>query len=207
MIERNPPMSSNEKNLEKKATTSADSAHVAKPITSAEDNAKHEREQARLIIKAFRLTTDRNNSFTIDMGDGKQVQDKRPIQEQKIDNDERDTITAPTPYRPLQALENRSGLGGNSDLVPAEVQTPPTENPMGNSLESKTFKESESLSTNSFLDVASQTESAGKQDDAKILATAIRSQAESACDGNDAQETWKKVQPWLDRYSISNVRN
>jgi hypothetical protein len=72
-------MASDEKKIEHQQTEAGDHAHVGKPITTPEDNARHERQQKLDMAKSFRLTNDKSNSFTIDMGDGSHVKDKRPV--------------------------------------------------------------------------------------------------------------------------------
>lgn len=54
---------------------------AGKPITDKADNAHQQRLEQQSAAKAFRFTKDGGNAFTIDMGEGKAVQDKRPLQQ------------------------------------------------------------------------------------------------------------------------------
>lgn len=69
------PYNNQEKHLE--SHKQGDSQVAGKPITNAEDNAHQQRLEKQTAAKAFRFTHG-DNAFTIDMGDGKQVQDTRP---------------------------------------------------------------------------------------------------------------------------------
>ncbi|HEY9758826.1 MAG TPA: hypothetical protein V6C97_26900 [Oculatellaceae cyanobacterium] len=68
-----------EKQLE--GQKSGDQQVAGKPITDKADNAHQQRLEQQTAAKAFRFTKDGGNSFTLDMGDGKTVQDKRPLQQ------------------------------------------------------------------------------------------------------------------------------
>ena len=73
-------MSLEEKKIEKLAVHPSDNATAGKPITDEHDNKQHEREQAKLMVKALRFTKDESNAFKIDMGNGAEIKDVRPIQ-------------------------------------------------------------------------------------------------------------------------------
>lgn len=89
------PHNSQEKHLE--SHKQGDSQVAGKPITNAEDNAHQQRLEKQTAAKAFRFTKG-DNAFTIDMGDGKQVQDTRP-----------------------KSGEQQQQTEGSRDLVPARV--------------------------------------------------------------------------------------
>jgi hypothetical protein len=72
-------MSREEKKIEKPATHTGENVTVGKPITDEKDNKHHEREQAKLMVKALRFTKDESNAFKIDMGNGAEIMDSRPI--------------------------------------------------------------------------------------------------------------------------------
>jgi hypothetical protein len=76
-------MASDEKKIEHRQPEAGDQAQAGKPITTPEDNARHERQQKLDVAKSFRLTTDKNNSFILDMGNGNQVKDNRPVSNQE----------------------------------------------------------------------------------------------------------------------------
>ncbi|HEY9680635.1 MAG TPA: hypothetical protein V6C86_03495 [Oculatellaceae cyanobacterium] len=70
---------SSEKHLE--GQKAGDQQVAGKPITDKHDNAAQQRLEQQTAAKAFRFTKDGGNAFTIDFGDGKAVQDKRPLQQ------------------------------------------------------------------------------------------------------------------------------
>jgi hypothetical protein len=76
---------SSEKHLE--GQKSGDQQVAGKPITDKHDNAQQQRLEQLSAAKAFRFTKDGGNAFTIDMGEGKAVQDKRPIQDSSATRD------------------------------------------------------------------------------------------------------------------------
>ncbi len=77
-------MGSDEKRIEHTQPEAGKHAQAGQPITTPEDNDKHERQQKFNMARSFRLTTEKNNSFTLDMGDGKHVKDSRPVSNQEI---------------------------------------------------------------------------------------------------------------------------
>jgi hypothetical protein len=77
-----------EKHLEQKPEKSGDHQVAGTPITKTEDNAHQQRQEKANALKAFRFTKD-GAPFTLDMGNGEKVQDKRPLKndEQQNQND------------------------------------------------------------------------------------------------------------------------
>jgi DNA-directed RNA polymerase subunit L len=71
-------MTVNDKHLEQKPEKSGDHQVAGTPITKSEDNAHQQRQEKLLASKAYRFTKG-DNAFTIDMGNGEKVQDKRPM--------------------------------------------------------------------------------------------------------------------------------
>jgi hypothetical protein len=72
-------MTANEKNIEGlKPQKTGDHQVAGTPITNAEDNAHQQRQEKLTAAKAFRFTAGDAAPFTIDMGNGEKVQDKRP---------------------------------------------------------------------------------------------------------------------------------
>jgi hypothetical protein len=76
-------MTTNERNLESvKPQTSGDHQVAGTPITKTEDNAQQQRQEKLTAAKAFRFTSGDAAPFTIDMGNGEKVQDKRPLRQE-----------------------------------------------------------------------------------------------------------------------------
>jgi hypothetical protein len=71
-------MTINDKHLEKEQPKSGDHQVAGTPITKTEDNALKQHQEMKDAIKSYRLTKG-ENPFTIDMGNGEKVQDKRPL--------------------------------------------------------------------------------------------------------------------------------
>ena len=71
-------MAHDEKHLDKvNPARTDDHAPAGKPITDSQDNRRYAHEQTRLQSNALRFSIDK--PFTIDMGDGRTVQDSRPL--------------------------------------------------------------------------------------------------------------------------------
>ena len=68
---------SNDKHLEQKESKSVEHQSAGAPITGAADNALQSRQEKMLASKAFRFSVD--NPFTIEMGNGEKIQDRRPL--------------------------------------------------------------------------------------------------------------------------------
>ncbi|HEY9684942.1 MAG TPA: hypothetical protein V6C86_25420 [Oculatellaceae cyanobacterium] len=66
--------------VEKQSVKPGDKPPPGTPITEKADNSIQQRLQEREAFKTFRLTRDPNNAFAIDMGNGSEVKDKRPMQ-------------------------------------------------------------------------------------------------------------------------------
>jgi hypothetical protein len=64
---------------EKHSVKLGDKPPAGMPITEKADNTIQQRFQEREALKVYRFTRDPNNSFSIDMGDGSEVKDKRPL--------------------------------------------------------------------------------------------------------------------------------
>jgi hypothetical protein len=80
-------MTTNEKNLEStKPLKSGDQQVAGSPISNPADNAQHQRQEKLTALKAFRFTSGDSAPFTIDMGYGQKVQDKRPEKTERIDS-------------------------------------------------------------------------------------------------------------------------
>ena len=65
--------------IEKQSVKPGDKPPAGTPITEKADNTIQQRLQEREALKAYRLTRDPNNAFSIDMGNGSEVKDKRPV--------------------------------------------------------------------------------------------------------------------------------
>ena len=90
----------NEKHLEQqKPEKSGDHQVAGTPITNTEDNAHQQRQEKLTALKAYRFTKGDAAPFTIDMGNGEKVQDKRP----------------------LKNSEQQNQSEGSRDLVPARM--------------------------------------------------------------------------------------
>lgn len=72
-------MTINDKHLEQKHEKGGEQQITGTPITKTEDNAHQQRQEMQNAMKAYRFTKG-DNPFTIDMGDGGKVVDKRPMQ-------------------------------------------------------------------------------------------------------------------------------
>ncbi|HEY9759914.1 MAG TPA: hypothetical protein V6C97_32440 [Oculatellaceae cyanobacterium] len=82
-------MTTNDKNLEGlKPQKSGDHQVAGTPITNTEDNAHQQRQEKITASKAFRFTSGDSAPFTIDMGNGEKVQDKRPIRQEASAGDQ-----------------------------------------------------------------------------------------------------------------------
>jgi hypothetical protein len=68
-----------EHGIEKQSVKPGDKPPAGTPITEKSDNAVQQRLQQREALSAYRLTKDPNNAFSIDMGNGAEVKDKRPL--------------------------------------------------------------------------------------------------------------------------------
>jgi hypothetical protein len=73
-----------EHGIEKQSVKPGDKPPAGTPITEQADNVIQQRLKAREALQAFRPTRDTSNSFRIDMGDGSEVKDKRPINQVEI---------------------------------------------------------------------------------------------------------------------------
>jgi hypothetical protein len=69
---------------EKHSVKPGDKPPAGTPITEKADNAVQQRLQERAALTTFRLTRDPSNAFAIDMGDGSEVKDKRPMQKDVV---------------------------------------------------------------------------------------------------------------------------
>ncbi len=74
-------MTINEKHLEQKHEKGGEQQVAGTPITKTEDNAHQQRQEIQNAMKAYRFTKG-DNPFTIDMGDGGTVVDKRPMHQE-----------------------------------------------------------------------------------------------------------------------------
>jgi hypothetical protein len=110
--------------LEKVQRPEHQSNESGKPITNVEDNAKHEREQARLTMKAFRLTSDKSNQFTIDQGDGKEVTDRRPIKNAEQPNESAGETVKRVQNSDIPPISATQVVGSRSDFLPVELRSP-----------------------------------------------------------------------------------
>ena len=129
-------MASDEKRIEHRQPEAVDHAQAGKPITTPEDNASHERQQKLDMAKSFRLTTDKNNSFTLDMGDGSHVRDGRLVSNQeKVSSLGKGEFVPETSGKPAElsigpnALPHGLRTEGQSSRVP-ENTIGPVEFPM-----------------------------------------------------------------------------
>ncbi|HEY9680583.1 MAG TPA: hypothetical protein V6C86_03230 [Oculatellaceae cyanobacterium] len=106
-------MTTNEKNLEGlKPQKSGDHQVAGTPITNTEDNAHQQRQEKITASKAFRFTSGDSAPFTIDMGNGEKVQDKRPIRQEASANGQ----TAATLSDRLPAGPDEASLANASPL-------------------------------------------------------------------------------------------
>jgi hypothetical protein len=91
-------MTMNDKHLEKEQPKSGDHQVAGAPITKTEDNALKQHQEMKDAIKSYRLTKG-ENPFTIDMGNGEKIQDKRPLNEES----------------------SVEGIAGSRDLIPTRI--------------------------------------------------------------------------------------
>jgi hypothetical protein len=73
-----------EHSIEKQSVKPGDKPPAGTLITEQADNVIQQRLKAREALQAFRPTRDPSNSFRIDMGDGSEVKDTRPINQVEI---------------------------------------------------------------------------------------------------------------------------
>jgi hypothetical protein len=93
-------MTINDKHLEKEQPKSGDHQIAGAPITKTEDNALKQHQEIKDAIKSYRLTKG-ENPFTIDMGNGEKIQDKRPLSKESTGEDQ--------------------GAAGSRDLIPTRI--------------------------------------------------------------------------------------
>jgi hypothetical protein len=93
-------MTINDRHLEKEQPKSGEHQVVGAPITRTEDNALKQHQEMKDAIKSYRLTKG-DNPFTIDMGAGEKVQDKRPLSK--------------------ESRGDEQGAAGSRDLLPTRI--------------------------------------------------------------------------------------